>query len=42
MKFGSLDGEEDSQNSGIGFEKISLTFVTQNAFFFGTIRIDRL
>ena len=41
MTFGMFDVGEDGEYSGVGFEKISIAFVTQNVFFFGTESFDR-
>ena len=37
MKFGLLDGGEDSEYNGDGFVEISIIFVIQDAFIFGMV-----
>ena len=42
MEFGLPDGGEDDEHNGIGLVASSQTFVTQDAFFFGTDPFGRV
>ena len=42
MVLGSLDGRENSEHNGVGFEEISEIFQMPCAFFFGSESLDRI
>ena len=41
MVFGSLDGRDD-EHTGVGLVGVTKIFVTQDAYFLGTISIERV
>ena len=42
MELGSLNDAQDGEQSGVGFEEISIIFATLGTFFFGTEPLNRI